>query len=214
MQVLRSDAHRVVQAFMYFPNDPITAWALIDMQLVLDDTNGCDEGEPELLRMCRNAAERAKRQMYVAAMVGSALLVGITSHKKTSLRQAVAMVLEEIYARPELKDFPKHEKNIRECFARYSPSIHFFLAELALSSGERARAETTIEGCLHFLSAAHDIMAMIAAREVITDWKPWVLDPSFGTGKPQLEILELSAVAQKAALEYRADPDRLGAGGI
>ena len=82
--VLRSDAYRIVQAFMYFPNDPITAWALIDMQLVLDDASDGLAGEPELLRMCKNAAERAKRQMYVAAMVGSVLLVGATARKKTS----------------------------------------------------------------------------------------------------------------------------------
>ena len=69
---------------MYFPNDPITAWALIDMQLVLDDASDGLAGEPELLRMCKNAAERAKRQMYVAAMVGSVLLVGATARKKTS----------------------------------------------------------------------------------------------------------------------------------
>jgi hypothetical protein len=198
---------------MYFPNDPITAWAFIDMQLVLDDAGDGIAEEPELLRMCKNAAGRAKQQMYVAAMVGSVLLVGATARKITSLRQAGAMVLEEIYARPELKNFPKDERNVRRCFMRFSPSIHFFLAELALSSEERARAETTLEGCLHYLSVAPDIMAIIAAREVIEDWKPWVLDSSFGTGEPKLEILELSAVAQKAALEYRADPDRLGTGG-
>lgn len=212
-QNLRPDAYRMIQAFMYFPNDPITAWALIDTLLLLDQTEDGTADEPALIKFCTNAAERAKQQMYVAAMIGSVLLVGATERKKISLRQAVAMVLEEINARPELKSFPKHEKNIRGCFSRFSPSLHFFLAEIALTEDEREQAQTTMQGCLHYLSAAHDIMALISTRDVIKDWKPWVVDPSFGTGEAKLEILGLSAVAQKAASRYRADPDRLGAGG-
>lgn len=207
---LRHDALRVVQAFMYFPDDPITAWSAIEMQLLLDEIGEGAETEPKAINLLRNSALKSSRQMCVAGMIGSALLVGAAQKEPISLRKAIAVVLKEIHETPELNqgNFPKHATNLRNCFSRFSPSIHFFLAELGLSAEEQLLMRETEEGLLHFLACSYDIMATLSARQVIENWRPWVVEPFFSRGNMGLEIIGLSEIGKIALQNYKADPDR------
>lgn len=207
---LRPQAATIVTAFMFFPDDPVTAWAYIDAQeRVTDDSLEPQSDEsPRILRWCEHAIRDGLRQAQAATMIGANMLSTSYSGEQVSFRKSVYLVQQEIDASRKLTNgkFPRDEKNLRNCFQRFKPSMHFLLATCV----PRAEPDfTATDSSLRtFLSAAGTIQAVLGASGVISDWHPWVVDPRLIMDDHYLEISGLSDAARNFAKTYRAVPNR------
>jgi hypothetical protein len=207
------DAPRIIHAFMFFPDDPITAWTwvtVMDLHTQENEVLDSTESERSVVSWLHSCVTRSLKQTQIAVMVGSALLAGSSEKKTISQRKAHFIVQKKIDASPNLmgKKMPRDERNIRDAFNRFKPSIHLHLAMLTLSASEWQNVDRDEAILRKFLAAAAMIQGVLAARNAIHDWRPWVIHPMFADPDSILEIDGLSKAAMRYAEEYKANPDR------
>jgi hypothetical protein len=207
---LSPQAARIVTAFMFFADDPVTAWAYIEAQERATDgpPEHLSEESPRVLRWCEHAIRDSLRQAQVATMIGHHMLATSFSGEEVSFRKAVYLVQSEIDGSRTLsnKKFPRDEKNLRDCFRRFLPSVHLLLATCVPSAEPDF---TATESSLRlFLSAAATIQVVFGASGAISNWRPWVIDPRLILDDHFLEIDGLSDAARSFAKSYRAVPNR------
>jgi len=211
---LSPDAPLIAHAFMFFPDNPVTAWTFVESLRLVSNGSGMDDYPEAPRSVCKwfiSSINQSVRQIQLAAMVGSALLVGSADKKIISFRKAIHIVQRKIDESPSLGDgrMPRDEKNIRDAFNRFSPSIHMLLAMISMHQDKWDQVDRNEQSLRAFLSASANIQAILAARSTISDWRPWVIEPKFLDPNTIIEIDGLSALALRYAEEYRANPDRL-----
>jgi hypothetical protein len=211
---LSPDAPRIIHAFTHFADDAATAWAFVEVMDQMPDQGDLDENprnHPRIFKWFEKTILESIRQMQIATMVGSVLLAGGVERKTISLRKAFYIVQQKIDASPKLGGgkMPRDLSNIRDAFKRFDPSIHLLLAMISLSKEDYEIFHKDEQSLRRFLSAAAYLQAVFAARHLIHDWRPWVVDPAFIVPGRAIEVDGLSEAALRFAEDYKASPDRI-----
>jgi hypothetical protein len=211
---LSPDAPRIIHAFTHFADDPATAWAFVEVMDLMADQGDLDENpknHPRIFNWFEKTILESIRQMQIATMVGSVLLAGGVERKTISLRKAFYVVQQKIDASPKLGGgkMPRDLSNIRDAFKRFNPSIHLLLAMLSLSKTDFEIFDKDEQSLRKFLSAAVYLQGIFAARDLIHDWRPWVVSPALIVPGRAIEVDGLSEAALRFAEDYKASPDRI-----
>jgi hypothetical protein len=209
---LVEDAARIVHAFMFFPNDPVTAWAYVEVMKMIADADTLDfaKKEPRVATDISRAFREALQQTKVAGLIGQTLLSASMEGEPLSLRKAIYIVQRRIDEDNRFgKRFPRDEKNLREAFTRFKSSIHFFMAMLVLEKEEWNNINNDLSVFRRFLTATIKIQTLFRDRVQLLDWRPWLVDPRLLEPGHTITIRELNEAARKYAQDYKANPDRI-----
>ena len=210
---LVGNAASIINGFLMFPDDPISAWAFIGLyDLITSEVDDDDftHGNPRVMKFYASVTKNSLRQFQISIMLGTALLAGAMNKETISLRKAGAIVQSNIDDNPNLLDgkLPRDDRNMRSAFSRYSAGIHLSLGMLAVGEKVWLSIDKDEDSLRKFLSAALIIQALFAARNTIPNWQPWVIDPKFSIPNASLNIEGLNEAALKYASQYRANPSR------
>ena len=209
---LLADATRIIHAFMLFPDDPITAWSYVEVLSLMTvgrELYDFDGHDPRVAKFIAGSVKKSLNQLKVALMIGQTLLLGGLESLPMSQRRAIHVVQKIIDSRPHLQHLPRDEKNLREAFHRFEPSIHLLLAMISLNKDTWNMIELDDEALRSFLSAAVFLQGIFSVKSGVKDWKPWIVDPRFAISSHSLKLVGLSEAAISFAENYKANPDRI-----
>lgn len=206
------DASRILHAFMFFPDDPVTAWAFVDTLSYVTENNELHDFEgkdPRVSTFFTSTIGKSLNQIRVAVMIGQTLILGGMQGIPMSQRRAIHVVQKQLEAKNSTARFPTDERNLRASFQRFEPSIHLLFSMISLSENTWNMLELKEQALRDFLAAAVFFQGIFAIKAGIRDWRPWVIDSQFANPDHKVTMQGLSERALKFAETYRAVPDRI-----
>lgn len=210
---LRADAFMIANAFMHFPDHLVTALIYFETWKLTAfvPSDGLDLAAPRSVTKWFDTTKRDSiNQFNLARLVGSLFLAGAANGQTQSLRKVVYLVQKVIdQADPkDIRKLPRDDKNIREAFRRFKPSIHLILAMHAMSNEDWDKAASgNLQSQRTFFSLAAQAQGLLLAQGSIADWCPWSVDPSFFDPK-EAGSFDDPIEFTRYLKEYTAKPDR------
>ena len=206
------NANVIWQAFVAFPNDPVTAWSVIEScKLIDDDTDltGTMTGQPQIGSFLDNVVARQRNRLRAAEQVGLALIAwpGLRQGP-LSFRKAIRMAQAHMLTWPvESQSVPLDEARIHKAFQFFKPSIHLVIGKSLhdFSTAEILSDYDKLRKTFAMAAYVQGILSMGRSRE---EYWPWVVPPELALEVDQAEFGRLSSAAWHALDTYQATPDR------
>lgn len=206
------NANVIWQAFVAFPNDPVTAWSVIEScKLVDDDTDlsGTMTGQPQIGVFLDNVVSRQRNRLQAAEQVGRALLswpgLGIGP---LSFRKAVRMAQAQMLTWPiEKQTVPLDEARINKAFQFFKPSIHLVMGK-TLYGFSTAEVLSDYDKLRKTLAMAAYVQGILSIGRSRDEYWPWVVPPELALEVDKAEFGRISSASRAALMNYQATPDR------